>query len=770
MKLSIRYKLILGFTLILALAYAIYPFGLVVVEQSARSQVKNIQIENAKNAATEIQNFLTAIELDNLSIAKTVGESIDPESQELQLITAYTFEQNSFYRKITLLSSSGRELLETDRFGQTPQDDLGFEIPTEPFDTAVSGRTSVSKVFFSEKESIPQINIFSPIFSDKGTIVGVIKSQLELDRLWDVIAQIRLGESGFAYLVDNEGQLIAHPNLDLVLAGSNFRDRKIISGVLNNTVDKLEESDHIYTNTDGDEVISNGVKISRVNWVVIIEQPVSEAFSQLVTLKRIFFTTFVGSLILLMTISFIISESLTRPIKKVQYVANRLRKGDLDTKVDVRSGDEIEELGNNINLMASRLKGSISELQQKIVQLEEQKQRLDQSAKLLLRCDLDLRDLNEELEAEKSNILAERNKLEVIISGITDAVIAVDLKRSVFIFNRAAEELTGYLTGEVLDKPINEVIRIFDKNGELTAIDYCPIGTGKTDGVILNKENLKLTGRDNKQSYVNLISGQISGGEKINLGCILTLHDVSKERQLEEMKLDFVTMAAHELRTPITSIRGYLSVFMEESKTHLKAEHKKFLTRVQISAKKLSALVENLLNVSHIERGTMAMTVEPVNWESVVKQIIEDVRPQADDKDLELTYKKPESPIPNIRVDSLRVAEILANLVTNAISYTQPKGKVTVWVESDDNDVITHVKDTGVGIPEEAQPHLFTKFFRVSGVLEEGSKGTGLGLYISKAIVEMHGGKIWVKSKLGEGSTFSFSLPINPSKKVSTIV
>src|SRR3989344_7529862 len=156
----------------------------------------------------------------------------------------------------------------------------------------------------------------------------------------------------------------------------------------------------------------------------------------------------------------------------------------------------------------------------------------------------------------------------------------------------------------------------------------------------------------------------------------------------------------------------------------------------------------------------MKIEKNPVIWEELVSEIVMTYNDQARQKGISLTFIKYKEKIPKVLVDRFRMGEVLSNLIGNAINYTNPGGKVTVSTELRGDGVVTHVEDTGQGVPESAIPKLFTKFFRVSGVLEQGSKGTGLGLYISKAIVEMHNGRIWAKSILGEGSTFSFALPL----------
>lgn len=391
-----------------------------------------------------------------------------------------------------------------------------------------------------------------------------------------------------------------------------------------------------------------------------------------------------------------------------------------------------------------------SELKQRVKELEDIKANL------------------ENMVAQRSRvIIAERNKLAIIVSGITDAVIALDFEEKIILFNKAAERLTGFLLQEVIGKEISSAIKIFDKNIEILPTTYAPLRTDGFEGMLYNKQNLKIIatrpGAAPKESFVNFTSSTIKESQSVNLGCILTIHDITEEKQLEEMKLDFVSMAAHELRTPLTTIQGYLSVFSAENSKNFTSEQNMFLTRMQIASNELTGLIENLLNVSKIEKGVKTLKLEPLDIVALLQQVTSEFEEKTKEKSIQITFTKPTYPIPNIMADKLRITEVISNLLSNAIAYTDKNGQISVSIEIKDNSVITHVRDTGKGIPQEAIPHLFTKFFRVWEKLEM-AHGTGLGLYISKSIVEMHGGKIWVESEVGKGSEFSFALPITKAQ------
>jgi signal transduction histidine kinase len=225
------------------------------------------------------------------------------------------------------------------------------------------------------------------------------------------------------------------------------------------------------------------------------------------------------------------------------------------------------------------------------------------------------------------------------------------------------------------------------------------------------------------------------------------------------MKLDFVSMAAHELRTPVTVIRGYLDVFLDENKARLDNNQSNMISRVYESSRQLASLIDSLLNVSKIEKGTLHLNIENIDWRLYVQDVVKSFKYLTHEKGQKLELVISDSFHVMVECDRLRVSEILGNLINNAITYTPPGGTIRIIVESQRDSVVTHIQDTGRGIPESALPRLFTKFFRVAHTLESSSEGNGLGLYLSKAIVEMHHGNIWVESQVGRGSTFSFSLP-----------
>jgi PAS domain S-box-containing protein len=356
-------------------------------------------------------------------------------------------------------------------------------------------------------------------------------------------------------------------------------------------------------------------------------------------------------------------------------------------------------------------------------------------------------------------LFLEKNKLSLTLASITDAVITVDLDNRIVVFNKSAENLLGIPSSSAMGKKLNDVISVYENKSEIFPERYIPEHDNSSEGIVYAGDSLKVV-CGGREVYVSLVSSHITDDQKVNKGYIISMHDVSEEKMLDDMKIDFVSMAAHELRTPLTVIRGYASMLQDDASDNLTEQQRLSMDRMMISIDNLANLINNLLNVSRIEHGLLKLNLAEADIAGVIQEAVNGLENSAKIKNQKLEFVKEKADFPSLLIDHFRIGEVITNLIGNAITYTKPGGEITVRLEQKDNSVVVSVIDTGEGIPKDALPKLFTKFFRVSGVLEQGSKGTGLGLYISKSIIELHKGQIGVESEIGKGSKFYFILPI----------
>lgn len=238
---------------------------------------------------------------------------------------------------------------------------------------------------------------------------------------------------------------------------------------------------------------------------------------------------------------------------------------------------------------------------------------------------------------------------------------------------------------------------------------------------------------------------------------VMILHERTEQYMADETELDFVAVAAHELRGPITIIRGYLDVFEDELKGTFTVEQLGLLQKSIIAAEQLSDTVNNILNVARIDQEHMTLHIRESKWEDIITEAYENLKLRSIVHGRELKLELPES-LPTIAVDRASILEVINNLVDNAIKYSPEGGEIIVKVSHEGNFISTTVQDFGIGIPKSVVGNLFKKFYR-SHRTKQAVTGTGLGLYISKVIVDSHGGNIWVRSTENKGTTFGFELP-----------
>jgi signal transduction histidine kinase len=243
-------------------------------------------------------------------------------------------------------------------------------------------------------------------------------------------------------------------------------------------------------------------------------------------------------------------------------------------------------------------------------------------------------------------------------------------------------------------------------------------------------------------------------------GCIVVFRDTTEQRALYQMKTDFVSIASHQLRTPLTGLRWYSSTLAEGQAGALNPEQQELLKEIERCVDRMVVLVDNLLDVARLDQGTLQLDLVPVSLAELLADAVRSLEPKAQNFNVSLTVDDGIASLPTVRADKLRLTEVIHNLVDNAIRYTPEQGTVKVMARQEGKEIIISISDTGVGIPEAERPRLFKKFSRIENPLSNRERGSGLGLYFAKGVVEKHGGKISLRSGVGKGSTFYVSLPL----------
>jgi len=328
------------------------------------------------------------------------------------------------------------------------------------------------------------------------------------------------------------------------------------------------------------------------------------------------------------------------------------------------------------------------------------------------------------------NNLNENNK---IIENIPFALIVVDEKGEILKLNKKAKELFSISKGENLFN--------IKKN-------FPPFED------LIKKENKKEISLEN-----NIVLGVTSTPLEKEKH-LLIFRDISEEKKLQKIRTDFISFTSHQLKSPLSEMRWALKMLLNEDLGELKEEQKKYIERMYQTSKEMTDLIENLLNIDKMEEGKYFYNFKEEDIIKITQQVISSLRGKAEKKGLKLIFEKPEKEELKVNMDEKKIDICMRNLIENAIKYTE-KGEIKVFLKEEEKKVIFSVKDSGEGIPEEKQDSIFTKFFTTKKRdFSKNGFGSGLGLYISKKIIESHKGEIWFQSQKGKGSTFYFSLPL----------
>lgn len=438
-------------------------------------------------------------------------------------------------------------------------------------------------------------------------------------------------------------------------------------------------------------------------------EPINAANSRTIMLL-VFFN--LGTLALSYSFAYILARRIADPIKVMSQAAAHIGRGHVGVQVQVSTGDELEDLAGSLNAMSSHLHQLMTSLA----------------------------------------ISNQRNQR--VLETIADGVFAVDRNGRIALFNPAASRITGFTKEEAIGQRAEELLRFRIGKKPVLLAQYLP-QLGTLGGSLFFRDLVLSTKGGDR--HVTLATAPLTNTELEGIAGLGTFYDMTKLYELDAMRQDFSFIIAHELKTPISIIRGYVELLGDELKTPTENQTK-FLSRINLASKQLTSLVEGVLDISRIEQNNFSVSPVAGRLEPFISQILEDLIFISEQKQVQLVYHEPQEPLPLVLMDETRIKEVFNNFLTNAIKYSKTGQTVEVTTVRVGNEVIVSVQDHGPGIPPQEIPRLFDKYYRAEA--STTIHGTGIGLFLARKIVEGHGGKVGVKSQLGKGSIFYFSLPI----------
>jgi two-component system sensor histidine kinase VicK len=378
------------------------------------------------------------------------------------------------------------------------------------------------------------------------------------------------------------------------------------------------------------------------------------------------------------------------------------------------------------------------------------------SSQELLEANQNLREESEALKISQSNAEKERAKAECILSSIGDGVFAVDLNGFIILMNPVAEELSGFTFQEGFGRHYTEIFR-FVKESNPDG-DYPPFieEVIKTKKIWALQNHTLMINKNNVGISISDSAAPVLDKNKEIFGCIVIIRDASKERALEKSKDEFISIAAHQLRTPLGSARWHTEMLLDKST--LDNDVKEKIKKIYQSNLRMIILVNDLLNVSNINRGITKETPVETDINGIITTAIQELTGETQTHQVTITSNL--SPdLPKIVIDPRLFLQVVQNLLSNAIKYSPRGSNVIISVTNDEDNFIISVSDQGIGIPTKDQPRVFSEFYRAENVTKSDTTGSGLGLFVVKSYVERWGGKVSFISTENKGTTFTIELP-----------
>jgi PAS domain S-box-containing protein len=355
------------------------------------------------------------------------------------------------------------------------------------------------------------------------------------------------------------------------------------------------------------------------------------------------------------------------------------------------------------------------------------------------------------------DVNARRERWEAVFRFTDEGIIIFDRAGTIVGFNPASTQITQYLASEAVGKPFGKIIHTIGP--EAATATTSPLDRVLGDGVTIAKSEQLIESRSGGRIWTEISYSPIFDDAGRVTSGIAIIRNTTKDREVEEIKSDFISIVSHELRTPLTAIKGFLSMTLKHDFGALTEKQYHYLSRVYQSNQRMIDLVEDLMDATYIESGKINLTISPVAMETIIAEVVSELAAKGASGQVMINVRRRQR-LPLVLADETRLHQILLNLVDNAIKYSTPGTNVDVDFKVVDDNLVTTVSDHGVGISKNQIDRLFTKFGRIFNPLSVQAGGTGLGLFIVKNLVESHGGRIWATSQEGKGSRFHFSLPI----------
>ena len=755
----------------------------------ARKQIKetsfDMQSEIAALVAGRIEAFVNQ-KIERLN-DWVVAMSLYPTGSEEQELRASLLQKNDqTFTEISILDLQGREVVKISQRKVYMPNERFDQSGSAKFQKAVQGDTYVSPVYTSDRAE-PYVTIALPLKGAHRDIIGVLAAETNLKFLWEIIGNVRFGVGGYAYLVDKQGNLIAHKDPSMVLRRTDLSQIHEVQEFLQNpSVADLTPSSNDAMGIMGKPVLSTYAPVRGLNWAVILEEPLDMALADVKMVRHFALLLLgiglsVGAIVILW-----LANKITRPIQELHEGVKTIRTGNLNHQVEIKTGDEIQSLADEFNTMATELQASHLTLEDKVEQRTRELSAL-YDVTTTVNQSLDLEPVLQQVIQKITGVFGfDATRILLFNSAMNELHLAASyenrpelraqvsvIKRGQGITGRVADSAKAMIFEDTQNDPLYRQLS-HTKVNERVGLRFLAVFPIKAKascvGTLLCAGQMSRRLSANEIQLLTSMAGQIGVAvENANLFTGMSDKSMALEKlnselqQANRIKTEFMAAMSHELRTPLNIIMGNVELMRDQFFGAITEGQYKSLMQITHHSQVLLKLINNVLTVTKIEAGKAHVDSNTIEIDEVISHIKDYTGQLSRNGHMEFLWNV-EPNLPPITTDALKLEEIFQNLIGNAYKFT-PKGKIEIRVRElkDQERIEFAVADTGLGIEEKDLGKIFEEFHQLREAHTGNFDGFGLGLNIVKKYLNLMQGDIRVDSQPGIGTTFTFTLPYSPT-------
>jgi signal transduction histidine kinase len=750
-------------------------------------QIKKISLELQREVAVLVAARIEAFvnqKIERLSDAAVTMSLHLPGSKEQELLAALLLKNDRVFSEAAILDLSGMEVIKVSERKIYTAGEFADHSGSDKFNKAIRGDAYIGPVYTSDRAE-PYITIALPLKTPHREITGVLAAEASLKVLWNVIGNIRFGAAGYAYLVDKQGNLVAHKDPSMVLRRTNLSQVGEVQEFVRNPTAQDPTPDNDSIGITGKPVLSTYAPVRGLNWAVVLEEPLDVALAD-VKLIRHFALLLLGIGLSAGAIVIIwVANRITRPIQELHSGVKIIRSGNLNHRVEIVTGDEIQSFADEFNGMANELQVSYATLEDRVAQRTRELSALydvttavNQSLALEPVLQGVIQKITGIFGFDATRILlfdATMNELHLAASYENRPELwaqVLTVKRGQGITGRVAESGEPMVFEDTLNDSGYAQLSHTKANEKigLRFLAVFPI-RAKTScvGTLVCAGQSPRQLSANETQLLTSMAGQIGVAvENANLFAGMSDKSAKLEKlnsdlqEASRIKSEFMAAMSHELRTPLNIIMGNIELMRDKFFGDITESQHKSLTQITHHSQVLLKLINNVLTVTKIEAGKMHVESNTVEVEDVVTNVKDYTEQLGRNGGVRVLWNV-EPGLPGLTTDATKLEEILQNLIGNAYKFT-PAGKIEIFVRNlkDKRRLEFAVADTGLGIDEKDLGKIFEEFHQLKEAHTGNFDGFGLGLNIVKKYLDLMQGDIRVDSTPGRGTTFTFTLPYSP--------